>query len=79
MTDHGHPQLCFLIDTSAIVTEGGELDRLPDSHSDSISWNKVDQVNQHIYDGYHGSGRGVYVPLSYGAVCEILDGILEDL
>ncbi len=40
------------------------LDSLPDTYTDEIYWNKVDQVYQHIYDHYYGSGKSVYAEAS---------------
>jgi type I restriction enzyme R subunit len=41
-----------------------ELDELPDTFTDEVYWNKVEQVYQHVYDSYYGSGRGVYAEAS---------------
>ncbi len=41
-----------------------ELDQLPDTFTDEVYWNKVDQIYQHIYDNYYGSGRSVYAEAS---------------
>jgi type I restriction enzyme R subunit len=46
------------------VTVEVELDRLPDVYEESIYWDKVTLIYQHIYDSYWGQGKSVYAEAS---------------
>ncbi len=36
------------------------LDELPESFTDRMYWSKVENVYQHVYDSYYGSGKSLY-------------------
>lgn len=36
------------------------LDELPESFTDNLYWSKVENVYQHVYDSYYGSGKSLY-------------------
>ncbi len=49
---------------SVRVAVEDKLDDLPDAFDEDIYWTKVEAVYQHVYDSYHGSGKGLYAEAS---------------